>query len=92
MYRKHERIHIFGCSDSGHAGDRGNRKSTTGYCTFVGGNLVTWRKKKQDISRSSAGAEYIDMAHTACEMVWLKNLLMELGFRQPEPMSMHCDN
>ena len=32
------------------------------------------------------------MAHTACEMVWLKNLLMELDFRQPGSIPMHCDN
>ena len=32
------------------------------------------------------------MSHTVCEMMWLKNLLMELGFIQPEPMLMHCDN
>ena len=32
------------------------------------------------------------MTHTACEMVWLKNLLMELDFRQSGPMLMHCDN
>ena len=32
------------------------------------------------------------MAHTACEMVWLKNLLVELSFRQLRPMPMHCDN
>ena len=32
------------------------------------------------------------MAHTTCEMVWLKILLVELGFQQLRPMSMHCDN
>jgi len=32
------------------------------------------------------------MVHTASEMVWLKNLLMKLDFRQSGPMSMHCDN
>ena len=26
----------------GYAGDKGDRKSTTGYCTYIGGNLVTW--------------------------------------------------
>ena len=44
------------------------------------------------MSRSSAETEYRDMAHTTCEMVWLKNLLMEIDFRQPRPMPTHCDN
>ena len=44
------------------------------------------------MSRSSVEAEYRVMAHTACEVVWLKNLLTELGFRQPGPMPMCCDN
>jgi len=68
-------------------------KSTTGYCTFVGGNLVTWRSKKQDVvSHSSTEAEYRVMAHMSCEMARSKKLLMELGFRQPGPMPMYCDN
>jgi len=32
------------------------------------------------------------MAHIACETIWLKNLLMELDFRQFGPMLMHCDS
>ena len=32
------------------------------------------------------------IAHIACEIIWLKNLLLELGFRQPGPMPMFCDN
>jgi len=32
------------------------------------------------------------MTHTACKMVWLKSLLIELGFRQPGFMPMHCNN
>ena len=36
--------------------------------------------------------EYRAMAHITCEMMWLKNLLMELDFRQPGPMPKHCDN
>ena len=48
---------------------------------------------EQDVvSRSSAKAEYRVMIHTTCEMVWLKNLLMKLGFRKPGLMPMHCDN
>jgi len=44
------------------------------------------------VSRSSTEAEYRAMTHTTCEMVWLKNLLMELDFRQPGPMPICCDN
>ena len=32
------------------------------------------------------------MAQTACEMMWIKSLLLELGFPIETPMSMHCDN
>jgi len=45
----------------------------------------------KDVSRSSTEPEYRVMAYTTCEMVWLKNLLMELDFRQPGHMPMHCD-
>ncbi|KAL5771548.1 hypothetical protein ACOSP7_015702 [Xanthoceras sorbifolium] len=29
-----------------------DRRSTSGYCTFLGGNLVTWNSKKQGIVAS----------------------------------------
>ena len=32
------------------------------------------------------------MAHTTCEMMWLKNLLLEFDFRHLGPMPMFCDN
>jgi len=46
VYRKHGHVHISGYSDSRYVSDRGDKKSTTGYCTFIRGNLVTWRSKK----------------------------------------------
>jgi len=46
VYRKHEHVHISRYSDLEYACDRGDRKSTTDYCTFIRGNLVTWRSKK----------------------------------------------
>ncbi|KAJ0434928.1 putative RNA-directed DNA polymerase [Helianthus annuus] len=36
-------------TDADWAGDKGNRRSTSGYFTLVGGNLVTWRSKKQKV-------------------------------------------
>ncbi|KAL1220948.1 Retrovirus-related Pol polyprotein from transposon RE2 [Cardamine amara subsp. amara] len=84
---------IVGYCDYDWAGDKVDRKSTTGYCTFVGGNLVTWRSKKQKvISRSSAEAEYRAMANTTGELVWIKALLKDLGIESSEPIILHCDN
>ncbi|KAB2597903.1 hypothetical protein D8674_000823 [Pyrus ussuriensis x Pyrus communis] len=39
--------------------ERYQRRSISGYFTFVGGNLVTWKSKKQNVvARSTAEAEY----------------------------------
>ena len=93
IYRRHDHLRIEACSDVGNAGDKGDRKSTTGYCTYVGGNLVTWRSHKQKVvSCLSVEAEYRAMAATARERVWLQSFVQDLGIATPMPMPMHCDN
>jgi hypothetical protein len=83
---------ICGYSDADWA-ESFDRKSTTGFCTFVGGNLDTWKSKKQNVvARSSAEAEYRAMALTASELIWIKQLLTDLGIKNQEPMKMCCDN
>ena len=43
IYPRHSHLRIEAYSNAGYAGDKGDYKSTTGYCTYNGGNLVTWR-------------------------------------------------
>ncbi|RVW91804.1 Copia protein [Vitis vinifera] len=44
-----------------------------------GGNLVTWKSKKQNVvARSSAEAEFRGMALGLCEALWLRLLLQDL--------------
>ena len=55
--------------------------------------MITWRSKKQIVvARSSAKVEYRAIAHTSCELMWIKHLLEELRFVVKLPMTMHCDN
>ncbi|KAK2999542.1 hypothetical protein RJ639_023205 [Escallonia herrerae] len=51
-------------TDADWAGSSVDRRSISGYCTYVWGNLVTWRSKKQPVvARSSAEAEFRALAH-----------------------------
>ena len=46
-------------TDADFAGSIVDHRSTTGYCTFVFGSMVSWKSSKQDkVSRSSAEAEF----------------------------------
>ena len=84
---------VVGYCDADWAGDREDRRSTTGYCTFIGGNIVTWKSKKQKVvACSSAEAEYRAMLKLTNELVWIKGILKHLGVEQSTPMTMHCDN
>ncbi|RDX99694.1 putative mitochondrial protein, partial [Mucuna pruriens] len=52
-----------------------NRRSTSRYCPFVWGNMVTWRSKKQNVvARSSAEAEYRAMTNGQIANIFTKGL------------------
>jgi hypothetical protein len=55
LYKKGGNRNVEIYSDTDWAGDILDRRSTSGYCSYVWGNLVTWKSKKQQVvSRSSA--------------------------------------
>ncbi|KAK2977871.1 hypothetical protein RJ640_020215 [Escallonia rubra] len=75
------------------AGCPSSRQSTTGFCTFLGSNCISWSAKKQSIvARSSAEAEYREMASTTAKLTWLSFLLRDVGMVQHHPATLFCDN
>ncbi|GKB32995.1 ribonuclease H-like domain-containing protein [Tanacetum coccineum] len=80
-------------TDSDWARCPATRKSVFGYCVFLDDSLVTWKSKKQyTLSKSSAEAEYRSMASATCEVIWLSNLLGDMGVKDLLPVVLYCDN
>ncbi|KAL9411546.1 hypothetical protein AB3S75_045191 [Citrus x aurantiifolia] len=93
MFRKRDNLQIEVYTDADWAGSSTDRRSTSGYCTFIGGNLVTWRSKKQSVvARSSAEAEFRSLAHGICEAIWIKRLFSDLKIPVSLPIKIYCDN
>jgi hypothetical protein len=85
--------HLTAYSDADWAGCPDTRKSTSGFCLFLGNSLVSWSSKWQHtVSCSSVEAEYQAVANAVAESCWARQLLTEL--RQPPTRAtiVYCDN
>ncbi|GJU86270.1 ribonuclease H-like domain-containing protein [Tanacetum coccineum] len=83
---------LVGYTDADWAGCPSTRMSTSGYCVFLGDNLLSWSAKRQHtISRSSAEAEYRGVSNVA-ETAWIRNLLRELHSPLLTATLVYCDN
>ena len=80
-------------SDVDWAGCPDTRRSTSGFCVFMGDSLISWSSKRQTtVSRSSAEAEYRGVANAMTECTWLWQLLGELDCPLTKAMIVFRDN
>ena len=75
-------LFLKGFTNANWANNIDDRRSTSGYCIFLGRNLIQWSSRKQNVvARSSTKSEYRALAQDATEIVWLQSLFSELGLK-----------
>ena len=48
LFKRNNELTLEAYTDVDYVGSSVDRRSTFGYCTFLGGNLITWRSKKAE--------------------------------------------
>ncbi|GAA0156648.1 transmembrane signal receptor [Lithospermum erythrorhizon] len=68
-------------------------ESTSGYCVYLGDNIISWSTKRQaTFSWSSVEAKYLRVANVVSESCWIRNILLELHFPISTATIVYCDN
>ena len=84
---------LVGYSDADWAGDRSDRKSTSGYCFMLNNTIISWRSVKQScVALSTAEAEYVSLAGTSQEAEFLNKLMLDLKVSSNSPITLFEDN
>lgn len=94
FFGRHDCRDIKVYTDADWGGSKRDMRSTSGYCTYLWGNLITWRSKKQTVvARSSAEAELRALALGVCEGLWIKRVLKDLQQLDSSlQINAFCDN
>ena len=82
-----------GYTDADWVGYKADRRSTSEFVFSLGSGAISWSCKKQPaVALSSTEGEYRGAAVAACEAVWLKRILKDLGVPIKDPTTLFCDN
>ena len=88
----HDYMQLYAFSDSSDADCKLTGKSTGGYAIFLNGCPISWKSARQHIvSLSSMESEYMQCTLTAIEILYLRETMESLGFKQ-NPTVCYEDN
>ncbi|GJR83474.1 hypothetical protein Tco_0154259 [Tanacetum coccineum] len=91
-YPKDSGFELIAFSDADHAGCIDTHKSTSGGIQFLGDKLVSWKSKKQDCTAmSSAKAEYVALASSCAQVMWMRTQLKDHVFNYNK-IPLYCDS
>nr|KAJ0196411.1 hypothetical protein LSAT_V11C700384790 [Lactuca sativa] len=84
---------LIGYSDSSHNVDPDDGRSTTGHIFYHASSPITWCSQKQDtVALSSCEAEFMAATTSACQAIWLQDLLGEIMNKAQEKVILRVDN
>jgi hypothetical protein len=86
-------IELIGYCDADHANSPDHGHSISRYVMILGKGCFSWSSKKQTATALSTGeAEYYTVTHAKRKIIWLRQLLTEIGFAPHIRTTPHIDN
>ena len=80
-------------ADADHASSVDDSRSTSGYVVIMNCGPISWSVSKQKSPSSSlTKSEYKSRHHATLEVIWLRQLIMEMGYEQLAATIIHEDN
>ncbi|GAU26421.1 hypothetical protein TSUD_278670 [Trifolium subterraneum] len=81
-YKKGSHFDLQAYCDADYAGDKIERKSTSGACQFLGEAFVSWCCRKQNtIALSTTEAEYVAASNCCSQVIWIKKQHEDFSLR-----------
>jgi len=78
--------------DADYAADVDSRKSMTGYVAFIAGGPVAWRSAQKGTALSTCVAELYALTEATVHVIWHRNLLGSMSYKQLKATDVFEDN
>jgi Reverse transcriptase (RNA-dependent DNA polymerase)/gag-polypeptide of LTR copia-type len=84
---------LIGIADSSYASEKSTRRSVSGWLIFYHGVLISWKSRAQrSVTLSSTESEYVGLTEMVCEILFAKNLLLDISIKVDFPIKVFLDN